>query len=260
MSERDEGAMPKHADLRFYAGLRDFLSTDRTSGRVTRSFDVAGSVKDMIEACGVPHTEVALILINGVAVDFTHRVRDRDQISVYPPPTTLDVDPGRLVSPEQPAVLRFILDGHLGRLTRYLRLLGFDCAYDRCWTDPEIVQIAVAQQRVVLTRDVGLLMRGTLEHGYYVRSIDPGAQLHEVVRRYDLYDGAEPFTRCMVCNGALRPIEKRRIAHRLSPGTLLSYDEFWICLECGRIFWKGAHYGRLRQIVDAVIQGAGDTG
>jgi uncharacterized protein with PIN domain len=240
----------QHADLRFYAGLRDFLSTDRRSGSVTRSFDVSGSVKDMIEACGVPHTEVALIVVDGGAVGFTYRVRDGDHIGVYPLPVTLEVDPGQLVSPPPLADPRFVLDGHLGRLARYLRLLGLDCAYDPEWPDAEIVAVGVEQRRIVLTRDVGLLMHAVLEHGYYVRSIEPVAQLDEVVRRYDLRGRVAPFTRCMVCNGSLVVVEKEMIVDRLEAGTVRAYDDFRQCGGCGRAFWKGAHYPHLRGIVD----------
>jgi uncharacterized protein with PIN domain len=242
--------MAGQVDLRFYAGLRDFLSTDRDSGTVTRTFDVPGSVKDLIEACGVPHTEVALILTNGTATGFDDRVRDGDRISVYPPPVTLDVDPADLVSPPQLAAPRFVVDGHLGRLTRYLRLLGFDCVYDPEYTDAGIVEIAVTQRRIVLTRDVGLLMHRVLQHGYYVRSIDPRAQLDEVVRRYDLRDHVAPFTRCLVCNGALVEVEKGAVAARLADGTRRAFDEFSNCSACGRVFWKGAHYAHLQEIVE----------
>ncbi len=244
--------MTRYADLRFYAELRDFLSSDRRSGMVGRSFDVPGSVKDMIEACGVPHTEVEVILANGIAVDFSYQVQDRDRISIYPPFQDFDVEPTWRVSPEPLPEPRFVLDGHLGRLARYLRLLGFDSVYDMEWTDPELVEISTREDRVLLTRDVGLLMHAVLTRGYFVRVTDPREQLIEVARRFDLISVLDAFTKCMVCNGELRVVEKEEIADRLLPKTRQHYDDFRRCTDCERIYWKGSHYAQLQEVVDRV--------
>lgn len=246
--------MTRYADLRFYAVLRDFLSSDRRSGMVTRSFDVAGSVKDMIEGCGVPHTEVEVILANGEAVDFSYRVHDGDRISVYPPFHDFDVEPTWRVSPEPLSEPRFVLDGHLGKLTRYLRLVGFDSSYDVEWTDPELVEVSTREGRVLLTRDIGLLMRGVLTRGYFVRATDPREQLTEVVGRFDLVASMDAFARCTACNGELRDVEKEEIVDRLLPKTREHYDDFHRCTNCERIYWKGSHYARLKEIVDRVAQ------
>ncbi len=244
--------MTSKADLRFYAALRDFLSSDRRSGMVTRSFDVPGSVKDMIEACGVPHPEVELILANGAAVDFSYRVQDGDRISVYPPFRALCVEPTWRVSPDPLPELRFGLDGHLGKLTRYLRLLGFDSAYNVEWTDPELVETSIREARILLTRDIGLLMHGVLAHGYFVRATDPREQLTEVTRRFDLVASMDAFTRCTACNGELQVVEKEEIADRVLPGTRQHYDDFRRCTDCERIYWKGSHHAQLQEIVDYV--------
>ncbi len=246
--------MTRYADLRFYAGLRDFLSSDRRSGMVTRSFDVAGSVKDMIEGCGVPHTEVEVILANGEAVDFSYRVHDGDRISVYPPFHEFDVEPTWRLSPEPLPEPRFVLDGHLGKLTRYLRLVGFDSSYDVEWTELELVEASTREGRVLLTRDIGLLMRGVLTRGYFVRATDPREQLTEVVGRFDLVASIDAFTRCTACNGELRDVEKEEIVDRLLPKTREHYDDFHRCTNCERIYWKGSHYARLKEIVDRVAQ------
>jgi uncharacterized protein with PIN domain len=252
----DSGGNPvtRYADLRFYATLRDFLSSDRRSGMVTRSFDVAGSVKDMIEACGVPHTEVEVILADGAAVDFSYRVQDGDRISVYPPFYDFDVEPAWRVGPEPLPEPRFVLDGHLGKLTRYLRLLGFDSVHDVRWMDPQLVEISTREDRVLLTRDVGLLMHRVLTRGYFVRAIHPGAQLTEVALRFDLVASIDAFSKCTACNGELRDVEKEEIADRLLPRTREHYDEFRRCTDCERIYWKGSHHARLQDIVDRVAE------
>jgi uncharacterized protein with PIN domain len=242
----------RSADLRFYAELRDFLSSDRRSGMVTRFFDVAGSVKDMIEACGVPHTEVDVILANGGAVDFTYRVQDGDHIGVYPQFQTFAVESSWRVGPEPLSQPRFVLDVHLGRLTRYLRLLGFDSAYDTGWDDPQLVEVSTRENRVLLTRDIGLLMHRVLTRGYFVRAVDPFEQLTEVARRFDLTGSMEPFTTCVACNGLLETVAKEEIADHLPPQTRRHYDDFRRCSDCAQVYWKGSHYAQLQKVVERV--------
>ncbi len=244
--------MTSSADLRFYAELRDFLASDRRSGMVTRSFDVAGSVKDMIEACGVPHTEVDVILADGGAVDFTYRVRDGDRIAVYPRFRTFAIESSWRVGPEPLSEPRFVLDVHLGRLTRYLRLLGFDSAYDPGMGDPQLVEVSTRESRVLLTRDIGLLMHGVLTHGYFVRAVDPSEQLTEVARRFDLMGSIDAFARCVACNGALQAVAKEEIADRLAEGTRRHHDDFRRCADCAQIYWKGSHYAQLQSVVDRI--------
>ena len=219
---------------------------------VTRFFDVSGSVKDMIEACGVPHTEVDVILANGGAVDFTYRVQDGDRIGVYPRFRAFDIESSWRVGPAPLSEPRFVLDVHLGGLTRYLRLLGFDSAYDPGMDDPQLVEVSTREDRVLLTRDIGLLMHRVLTRGYFVRTVDPFEQLTEVARRFDLTGSINAFTRCVTCNGALRPVAKEEIADRLPPQTRRHYDDFRRCADCAQIYWKGSHYARLQKIVERV--------
>jgi uncharacterized protein with PIN domain len=246
--------MTREVSLRFYAELNDFLPEDLRSGEVARTFDVPGSVKDMIEACGVPHTEVDLVLANGRSVDFSYLVEDGDRISVYPRFESFDISPILKVRPEPLRELRFVTDNHLGRLTRFLRLLGLDTWYDRDWTDAELVKISVSEHRILLTRDLGLLKHGSLSHGYYVRATDPHEQLTEVVHRFHLSGRLEPFSRCMACNGVLEPVAKEEISGRLPPETRRHVDEFVICTTCDKVYWEGAHHPELLRIVASVRQ------
>ncbi|MFH1331306.1 MAG: Mut7-C RNAse domain-containing protein [Actinomycetota bacterium] len=239
------------AVLRFYAELRDLLAPEHRSGTVTRTFDVPGSVKDVIEACGVPHTEVDLILANGESVDFSYRPADGDRISVYPVFEAFDISPVLRVRPQALRRVRFVLDGHLGRLAGFLRLLGFDSLCSNAWSDHELVAVSTEEHRILLTRDVGLLKHGSITHGYYVRSTDPRQQLIEIVRRFHLSDRITPFTRCMPCNGLLEPAGKDDIAHRLPLRTRDSFDDYWTCTVCERIYWRGSHHRQLIEIVDA---------
>ncbi len=208
----------------------------------------------MIEACGIPHTEVDLIVANGRSVDFTHLVEDGDRFSVFPVFESFDITPIVKVRPEPLRTVSFVADDHLRRLARFLRLLGLDTVHDHDWDDPELVRVSTSQQRVLLTRDVGLLKHGSVTHGYYVRATDPREQVTEVVRRFHLARHLAPFTRCMACNGKLIPVTKEEIAHRLESGTSRWVDDFRVCSSCDKVYWQGAHHSELSRIVAAARQ------
>ena len=239
--------------FRFYAELNDFLPPEKR--QITFSYSCNGpvSVKHLIEALGVPHTEVGLILANGATVDFAYWVRPGDRISVYPHFATLDVSSLAQLRPPLPHPPRFLLDIHLGRLAAYMRLLGFDTAYpDDNHNDQDLAQIAHEEKRVLLTRDQGLLKRSIVIHGYCLRTRDSRQQLITVLRRFNLFNQVRPWQRCLKCNGRLQPIEKSLILHRLEPKTIKYFDEFHVCQACGQIYWKGSHYERMQKLVESV--------
>ena len=164
---------------------------------------------------------------------------------------SFDITPIVKVRPDPLRMVRFVADNHLGRLASFLRLLGLDTLYQRDWTDPELVRISTSQQRILLTRDVGLLKHGSVTHGYYVRAADPREQVTEVVRRFHLARHLTPFSRCMACNGELIPVAKKDIVHRLPPETSRPVDNFRVCSSCDKVYWQGAHHPELRRIVAA---------
>jgi len=207
------------------------------------------SVKDVIESYGVPHTEVDAILVDGESVDFGHRPAAGERISVYPVFESFDIRLLLRLRPEPLRETRFVLDGHLGKLARRLRLFGFDSSYARQPADDDLVEISVAERRILLTRDRLLLRRRAVTHGYLLRSDQPRAQVLEVVRRFQLAESITPFTRCVACNGVLEPVEKADIEHRLPPRTRQHYDEFRTCPDCSRDYWPGAHHARLERMV-----------
>ena len=231
--------------IRFYAELGDLLAPERRGREFERACAARSSVKDLIEGLGVPHTEVDLILVNGRSVGFGHQVQDGDRVSVYPVFEALDISPIISLRPRPLRVTRFAADVHLGRLARYLRLAGFDTAYRTSWEDRELVDTAVAEQRILLTRDRGILMRAVVTHGHLVRETRPRAQLREVLDRLDLWGGVELFTRCSVCNARVEPVRKEEVRSQLPPRTAERYDEFWRCTGCGRVYWQGAHFRSL---------------
>jgi uncharacterized protein len=242
----------QRAHFRFYAELNDFLPLSKRGGGFTCAFEASASVKDVIEAFGVPHTEVALILVNGRSVDFSWHPRDGDRISIYPVFQSIDIAPlARVSSP--PPHMRFILDTHLGRLAAYLRMLGFDSCYRNYFQDAELARISKHERRILLTRDRGLLKRSIVTHGYFVRSAHPQQQLVEVLRRFDLSGAIAPFRRCLHCNALLHTVPKDLVSHRLLPKTKQYYEQFHVCRECDAIYWKGSHYQRMRKLIEQVV-------
>lgn len=207
----------------------------------------------MIESLGVPHPEVDCILVNGEAVNFSYIVRDGDRIDVHPISTATEVSPLVSVRPQPPSNFRFVLDVHLGKLAASLRLLGFDTLYRNDYADEELAEISACQQRMLLTRDKGLLMRSRVTYGYYVRATNPDQQVVEVLRRFDLFGKVLPFQRCIRCNGLLEPVSKESILDQLPPKTRLEIDDFHRCSECSQIYWRGSHYERMQQFIEGVL-------
>ena len=223
-------AMPmRQVYFRFYAELNELLPPTKRGSCFVHGLDTAASLKDVIEALGVPHTEIGLILINGESVDFSRRLNDGDQISVYPIFRSLDINPLTRVRPAFKGERRFVLDNHLGRLAAYLRMLGFDSLYRNDYRDEELARISANQQRTLLTRDRGLLKRSIVIHGYLVGETHPHHQMMEVLSRFDLFASISPFRRCLHCNAPLQAVPKESIQHRLLPKTEQHYDEFHIC-------------------------------
>lgn len=240
------------ARFRFYAELNDFLAPERRARAFEHPFLDRASVKDMVESFGVPHTEVDLVLANGEPVDFCYVVRGGDLISVYPMFEALDIGPVTRVRPQPLRDPRFILDTHLGRLAAYLRMMGFDTLYRNDYGDEELARISRDERRILLTRDRGLLKRGAVTHGSYVRETAVRGQLVEVLRRFDLLRAARPFRLCMRCNTALEPVSPDQVLERLPPRAAKLYHEFLLCPGCQRVYWKGGHYERMQRFIESI--------
>jgi uncharacterized protein with PIN domain len=248
--------MMNEATIRLYEELNRF--TSRGAGSADREYRTQfignPGVKDLIESLGVPHTEVDMILVDGESVGFNYRVQDGDRIAVYPVFESFDVGEVSRVRATPLREPRFILDVHLGKLARLLRMLGFDTLYDNSWDDPEIVHRGLAENRIILTRDAGILKRREVTHGYLVRFDDPLEQAAEVLRRFDLPRRVEPFRRCMACNGLIEPVSREEVEDDLQPGTRQNYDEFYRCRNCGRVYWRGSHYEAMREKIETLLE------
>lgn len=234
-------------EFRFYAELGDFVPPARRG--VGFACEVAGhqSVKHAIEALGVPHTEVGLLLVNGQEAGLDRRLQPGDRLAVLPALR-------RLMPHGETETPCFAADAHLGRLARYLRFAGFDTLWDNGWVDAHLAAVAGGDGRIVLTRDRALLMHRVIQAGFFVRDGSPLAQLADVAGRYALDLVNKRPARCLECNGELVAVDKSDVAAQLLPGTLAGFDAFWRCPGCRRVFWRGSHWKRMRAAVDGVAR------
>lgn len=233
--------MENHATFRFYEELNDFLPLDKKEEAFVYSFRASPAVKDAIEAIGVPHVEINLIQVNDQTVDFRYHLKNNDVVSVYPVQ-------GKIEGKE----IKFILDVHLGKLAKYLRMCGFDTVYKNDYNDKKIIEISLEENRIILTRDIGLLKVKSVSNGYFIRNQDSKAQLTEVLKHFDLYHGITPFIRCITCNGKLERIEKEKIIQQLEPLTQKYFDTFFRCTHCQSIFWEGSHFDRMSSFINTI--------
>ena len=241
---------PARASVRFYAELNDHLAPHQRHQTLEREFFTPASVKNVIESFGIPHTEVELVVVNGESSDFSRLVRDGDRVAVYPVFESLDITPELHVRPQPLREPKFAVDVHLGRLAAYLRMLGFDTDYRNCASDAELVRIAAEQERILLTRDRGLLKHAAVTRGYWLRQTDSRRQATEVVSRFDLARLLRPFTRCMACNERLRPLYKEEIQKRVPLPIAARHEKFLECSACRRVYWEGSHYQRMQRWVE----------
>jgi uncharacterized protein with PIN domain len=228
------------AHFLFLGRLKDFLPRDQRDHMIAVDFRERQSIKHLAESLGVPHPEIGPVQVNGQEGTLSTITQDGDRVDVHPVPNGCPIE------------RRFVLDNHLGRLTAYLRMLGFDCLYRNNYEDEELAETSRSEERILLSRDRRLLMRKSVTYGYCLRSLDSLEQLTEVIRRFDLASRIAPFHRCLRCNHLLEPVAKEAIIDGLEPLTKLYFDEFQICPACQQIYWKGSHYEKMQKLVEEI--------
>ena len=252
MTPEQHAPITRSAYFRFYEELNDFLSEEQCKTTFAYAFIGKPSIKDTIEAIGVPHTEIDLILVDGESVGFDYQMRGGELFSVYPVFESFDITPLVHLRSRPLRTTKFVVDVNLGKLAQKLRLLGFDSLFRNDLIDDEIVELSLREKRTILTRDKGILKYSVVTHGYWIRNDDPKAQLREVITRLQLENDFKPFTRCSHCNDLLHPVDKKCLQDRLPEDTLLAFDAFMACKGCKKIYWRGSHYERICAWIDAL--------
>ena len=241
---------PFSVRLNLHGDLGFFLRSRTRHESIERTLTEKTSVKDVIESCGIPHPEVDVILVDGLNVDFAHTLATDSEMDVFPIGNCdLHLKEKRL---QVSCVIKFVADGHLGKLTRNLRLLGFDVAYDRDANDRQLLEVMTRENRALLTRDRRLLMHAIVEHGYCPRSQNAEEQTIEVIRRFDLLGLIAPFSRCLRCNEKLREVAKGDVIEKLEPLTKIYYEQFRRCTGCGQVYWPGSHFEKLQKRIELI--------
>ncbi len=202
--------MTTELHIRFYDKLNDFLPYQKRNQWAVYVCPATSTIKDAIEAAGVPHAEVNGIRVNNTFTNFEFLPRTKDRIEVFPLHTQQAPTGMVPLMPALPPVPRFVLDVHLGRLARQLRMFGFDALYERDYADDQIAQISATQNRIVLTRDLPLLKRNLVKWGYWLRSQVAEEQLLEVFRQFGLPETVRTFYRCIDCNGIIGQVSRRQ--------------------------------------------------
>jgi len=234
-------------NIKFYDSLNKLLKKDKRDKELSLELKLRQSVKDLIEAQWIPHTEVGTIIIDGKKEEFSFILKDGQEIEVYP--AFNDVEEPKfqnLINYPK----KFILDVHLGRLAKYLRIFGIDTLYQNYYSDEEIVETALKEGRVILTRDRGILKRRVVRYGYLIKSNESKEQLREIFLNFDLLPEIKPFLRCISCNGIVERVDKEEIIEELEPLTRKYYNEFFKCTMCKKIYWKGGHWERMEEFAD----------
>jgi uncharacterized protein with PIN domain len=241
---------PFKVRLRFHGDLNVFLGSKTGDAVIERQLAEKTSIKDIIESCGIPHPEVDLILVDEEPVGFNRTLANDAKVDVF----TVE-NRGTDFTEEglqTVGITRFVADGHLGGLTRNLRLLGFDVAYRQNAEDRQLLEVMARENRALLTRDRRLLMHAIVQHGYWPRSQNADEQAIEVVRRFDLSELIAPFTRCLRCNALLEEATKAEIIDKLEPLTKIYYHQFRRCPDCKRIYWSGSHFPKLQKRIEEI--------
>ena len=251
--------MTEQADFCFFGRLSTLLAGGAGEAVIHYRFRGSPAVKDAIEALGLPHTEVDLILVAGQSVGFDYRLQADDRVEVFPFGAAGERVGAIHLSPPLPDNPKFILDVHLGKLARRLRMLGFDCRYRNDYADPQIIELALAESLIILTRDRGILKHARVRQGYLVGSGKADEQVVEVLQRYRLSGKIRPMYRCPGCNGLLQPVAKAEIVHRLSPKTARYYQTFRQCSSCRQLYWQGSHYEKIDRWIRGLLPAAAHT-
>ena len=241
---------PFKVRLLFHGDLNVFLRSRARNAVIERRLAEKTSIKDIIESCGVPHPEVDLILVDEQTVSFDHTLADDAKVEVLPVENRGTYRTEKRL--QNVGITTFVADGHLGSLTRTLRLLGFDVAYSKNADDRQLLEVMTRENRALLTRDRRLLMHGIVQHGYYPRSQNADEQTIEVVRRFDLSELIAPFTRCLRCNAPLEEAAKADVIDKLEPLTKIYYDQFRRCPDCKQIYWSGSHFPKLQKRIEEI--------
>ena len=239
--------------FRFYEELNEFLPKQRRKKDFQVDFEGRRSLKDMIEALGVPHTEIDLILVNGKSVNFAYVLQDWDRVSVYPVYECLNIENVTRLRKVPLRKTKFIADIHLGDIVKYMRALGFDVCFDPSLSTRKIIEISKQKSRIILTKSRQLLKFKEVTHAIFIRPGTTAEQIKGILDYLDIKDRIKPFSRCLCCNSVLKNVSKESIAERIPPKTKELCDQYTYCKFCDKVYWRGTHFIKMNKAIDHIL-------
>lgn len=240
--------------FRFYEELNNYLPEEMQKVWVENRIETQASIGEIIQSLGIPLDDIDLILVNQQSKGFEYFLHDGDRISIYPVFESFDISEMNRLRERLLRNPKFICDVHLGRLCKYLRMLGWDTLYSNEYTPEEMIERSLQEKRILLSRSIHLIRHQGLTHAWWVRSSNPLEQLNDLVTRLDLSKQADPLTRCLNCNSMLVEVNKMEIMDRLEDRTAKYYSEFFVCRTCDQIYWKGSHYESMVKFIEQHFQ------
>ena len=149
--------------------------------------------------------------------------------------------------------MRFIVDCMLGKLAKWLKILGFDTIYFSKIEDSDLLVLAQKESRVLLSRDNGLMEKSRSIKTLFIDSEDWNTQVEQVLNEFELWEDVSPYSRCIECNVELRDLPKKRARNLVTPFVFEQAESFALCPECGRVFWKGTHHKNMEFKIEEIL-------
>lgn len=243
-----------YIQVRCFAELNDYLPNHQRYNTFSLSVSQPCSVQHLVDLINIPSVNIDLVLVNGQSVTLEYVLQENDLVSIYPIFETFDISNITKVRKTPLRSPKFVLDVHLGKLAHLLRMLGFDAAYKNNFTDNMLIDISTKEKRILLSKDKTLINTNTLSHAYLIKNKEPRLQLLEILDKLDLYTLINPFTRCIECNSLLQKVDKKIIFARIPEAVRNWCNEYYICLSCNRIYWKGSHYKHMNSYIEEIFK------
>lgn len=241
--------MIQQVHFRFYEELNDYLPEENRKEWFDLTIEPGTPLRNVFEKLGVPTNEIDLILVNQRSKRLDYHLQNEDRISVYPIFELFDISSVSEIRDKPLRNLKFIGDVHLGRLCKYLRMLGFDTLDFKNYPVDQLIKLSRQDHRILLSKDQKLGKNPNVNHWYWIRSSDPLEQIRDLYGKLDLAGSLDPLTRCIKCNNEIAPVSKEEVREKLQARTAKYYEGFFQCPNCERIYWKGSHYDHMLEFI-----------
>jgi uncharacterized protein with PIN domain len=149
--------------------------------------------------------------------------------------------------------MKFIADCMLGKLAKWLKILGFDVSYFPRIGDDELLSLAQKEDRVLLTRDTGLVEKAKAPKAFLVKSENWSEQVRQVLNEFNLWMEASPYSRCLECNAVLKDLSRESAKNLVAPFVYEHAVSFALCPRCSRVYWQGTHYTDMKAKIEEIL-------